>query len=186
METIKRTKIVDVLKSDAFGTTVNVKGWVRTRRGSKQVNFIALNDGSTINNVQIVVDVDKLGDEFLKPITTGASISVNGILTQSQGKGQNVEIQATEIEIFGTADPATYPLQKKGHSMEFLREIAHLRPRHEYIWSRYSVFVIIWLTLSISFSMIEAFSISIRRSSRLPTVRVPDRCSKLLPRICTT
>ena len=99
METIKRTKIVDVLKSDAFGTTVNVKGWVRTRRGSKQVNFIALNDGSTINNVQIVVDVDKLGDEFLKPITTGASISVNGILTQSQGKGQNVEIQATEIEI---------------------------------------------------------------------------------------
>ena len=69
METIKRTKIVDVLKSDAFGTTVNVKGWVRTRRGSKQVNFIALNDGSTINNVQIVVDVDKLGDEFLKPIT---------------------------------------------------------------------------------------------------------------------
>ena len=129
METIKRTKIVDVLKSDAFGTTVNVKGWVRTRRGSKQVNFIALNDGSTINNVQIVVDVDKLGDEFLKPITTGASISVNGILTQSQGKGQSVEIQATEIEIFGTADPATYPLQKKGHSMEFLREIAHLRPR---------------------------------------------------------
>ena len=79
METIKRTKIVDVLKSDAFGTTVNAKGWVRTRRGSKQVNFIALNDGSTINNVQIVVDVDKLGDEFLKPITTGASISVNGI-----------------------------------------------------------------------------------------------------------
>ena len=99
MEAIKRTKIVDVLKSDAFGTTVNVKGWVRTRRGSKQVSFIALNDGSTINNVQIVVDVDKLGDEFLKPITTGASISVNGILTQSQGKGQNVEIQATEIEI---------------------------------------------------------------------------------------
>lgn len=97
METIKRTKIVDVLKSDAFGTTVNVKGWVRTRRGSKQVNFIALNDGSTINNVQIVVDVDKLGDEFLKPITTGASISVNGILTQSQGKGQNVEIQLPRL-----------------------------------------------------------------------------------------
>ena len=99
METIKRTKIVDVLKSEAFGTTVNVKGWVRTRRGSKQVNFIALNDGSTINNVQIVVDVDKLGEEFLKPVTTGASLSVNGILTASQGKGQRVEIQATEIEI---------------------------------------------------------------------------------------
>ena len=129
METITRTKIVDVLKSEAYGTTVNVKGWVRTRRGSKQVSFIALNDGSTINNVQIVVDVEKLGEEFLKPITTGACISVNGELVKSQGQGQNVEIQATEIQIYGTADPATYPLQKKGHSLEFLREIAHLRPR---------------------------------------------------------
>ena len=129
METITRTKIVDVLKSEAYGTTVNVKGWVRTRRGSKQVSFIALNDGSTINNVQIVVDVEKLGEEYLKPITTGACISVNGELVKSLGQGQNVEIQATEIQIYGTADPATYPLQKKGHSLEFLREIAHLRPR---------------------------------------------------------
>ena len=129
MELVKRTKIVDLLKSEAYGSTVNVKGWVRTRRGSKQVSFIALNDGSTINNIQIVVDVEKLGEDFLKPITTGASISVNGVLVQSLGKGQNVEIQATEIEIYGTADPNTYPLQKKGHSMEFLREIAHLRPR---------------------------------------------------------
>ena len=129
METIKRTKIVDVLQSTAYGSTVNVKGWVRTRRGSKQVSFIALNDGSTINNVQVVVDVEKFGDAYLKPITTGASLSVNGTLVQSQGKGQSVEIQATEIEIYGTADPMTYPLQKKGHSMEFLREIAHLRPR---------------------------------------------------------
>ena len=119
MEAIKRTKIVDVLKSEAFGTTVNVKGWVRTRRGSKQVSFIALNDGSTINNVQIVVDVDKLGEEFLKPITTGASISVNGTLVQSQGKGQNVEIQATEIEIYGSADPNTYPLHKFFHDRGF-------------------------------------------------------------------
>ena len=129
METIKRTKIVDVLKSTAYDTVVNVKGWVRTRRGSKQVNFIALNDGSTINNVQVVVDVDKFDEEVLKLITTGASLSVNGLLIKSQGKGQNVEIQATEIEVYGTADPTTYPLQKKGHSMEFLREIAHLRPR---------------------------------------------------------
>jgi len=129
METISRTKVVDVLQCNAFGDTVNVKGWVRTRRGSKQVNFIALNDGSTINNVQIVVDVEKFGEEFLKPITTGACINVNGILVESQGQGQNAEVQATEIEIFGTADPVTYPLQKKGHSMEFLREIAHLRPR---------------------------------------------------------
>lgn len=129
MEKISRTKITDLLKSDAFGTTVNVKGWVRTRRGSKQINFIALNDGSTIHNLQIVVDIEKFGEDFLKPITTGACISVNGTLTASQGSGQKVEIQASEIEIYGTADPATYPLQKKGHSMEFLREIAHLRPR---------------------------------------------------------
>lgn len=129
METIKRTRIADVLKSRAFGSEVNVKGWVRTRRGSKQVNFIALNDGSTINNVQVVVDIEKLGEEYLKPVTTGACISVNGLLVESQGKGQPVEIQATGIEIYGTADPNTYPLQKKGHSLEFLREIAHLRPR---------------------------------------------------------
>jgi asparaginyl-tRNA synthetase len=129
METISRTKIVDVLKSEAFGTQVNVKGWVRTRRGSKLVNFIALNDGSTINNVQVVVDVEKFGEEYLKPITTGACINVNGTLVASQGQGQSAEIQATEIQIYGTADPNTYPLQKKGHSLEFLREIAHLRPR---------------------------------------------------------
>ncbi|MDD2438147.1 MAG: asparagine--tRNA ligase [Massilibacteroides sp.] len=129
METITRTKIADVLKSKSFGEKVNVKGWVRTRRGSKSVNFIALNDGSTINNVQIVVDIEKLGEAYLKPVTTGACISANGILVESQGKNQNVEIQATEILIYGTADPLTFPLQKKGHSLEFLREIAHLRPR---------------------------------------------------------
>ena len=129
MEVITRIRIVDLLKSEDYGAVVNVKGWVRTRRGSKSVSFIALNDGSTINNVQIVVDVVKLGEEFLKPITTGACISVNGTLVKSQGQGQTVEIQATEIQIYGTADPATYPLQKKGHSLEFLREVAHLRPR---------------------------------------------------------
>ncbi len=124
-----RTKIIDVLKMDAYGTDVNVKGWVRTRRGSKQVAFIALNDGSTIHNIQIVADIDKLNEDLLKPVTTGACISVIGKLVQSQGKGQNVEIQADRIDILGAADTNTYPLQKKGHSMEFLREIAHLRPR---------------------------------------------------------
>jgi len=125
-----RTKIVEVLKMSAYGTTLNVKGWVRTRRrGSKQINFIALNDGSTIHNLQIVADVDRFDEEFLKPVTTGACISVTGQLLESQGAGQQVELQADEIHIYGTADPATYPLQKKGHSMEFLREIAHLRPR---------------------------------------------------------
>jgi len=128
MEKISRTKVVDVLRQTDFGATVNVKGWVRTRRGSKQVNFIALNDGSTIHNVQIVVDLEKFDEEMLRQITTGACLSVNGILTESPGAGQSAEIQATEIEVLGTCDN-TYPLQKKGHSLEFLREVAHLRPR---------------------------------------------------------
>lgn len=128
MEKISRTKIVDLLKREDFGEMVNVKGWVRTRRGSKQVNFVALNDGSTINNVQVVIDVENFDDGMLKDITTGACLSVNGVLTESVGSGQKAEIQAREIEVLGTSDN-TYPLQKKGHSMEFLREIAHLRPR---------------------------------------------------------
>ncbi|MDR2775664.1 MAG: asparagine--tRNA ligase [Tannerella sp.] len=127
---MKRTRIIDVLKMEAYDDTdVNVKGWVRTRRGSKQVAFVALNDGSTIHNIQIVADINKLGDEILRQVNTGACISVDGKLTHSPGKGQNVEIQADAIEILGAADPNTYPLQKKGHTLEFLREIAHLRPR---------------------------------------------------------
>ena len=106
-----------------------VKGWVRTRRGNKQVGFIALNDGSTIKNLQIVVDLEKFDEETLKPVTTGACIAVTGRLVESQGKGQEAEVQAETLQVYGTADPQTYPLQKKGHTMEFLREIAHLRPR---------------------------------------------------------
>ena len=128
METIKRTKIADLLKSKAFGTTVNVKGWVRTRRNSKQVAFVALNDGSTINNVQIVIDADKFDEELVKQFTTGACLSVNGTLVESIGGGQSVEIQATEIELLGACD-STYPLQKKGQTMEYMRTVAHLRPR---------------------------------------------------------
>ena len=128
MENIRRTKVVDVLKRTDFGALVNVKGWVRTRRGSKKVSFIALNDGSVIHNVQIVVDLDSFDENLLKDITTGACLSVNGVLTESVGSGQQVEIQAREIEVLGVADN-TYPLQKKGHSMEFLREVAHLRMR---------------------------------------------------------
>ena len=124
-----RTKIVDLLKSKDFDKEVNVKGWVRTRRGNKNVNFIALNDGSTINNIQVVVDLASFDDETLKPITTGACVSVTGNLVQSQGAGQTVEVQAKNIKVYGAADPETYPLQKKGHTLEFLREIAHLRPR---------------------------------------------------------
>jgi len=104
-------------------------GWVRTRRGNKHVQFVALNDGSTVKNVQIVFDMSQFTDEQLKPITTGSSIKVDGVLAESMGKGQSVEIQARELEVFGTADPEAYPLQKKGHTLEFLREKAHLRPR---------------------------------------------------------
>ncbi len=129
MEKIRRTKVVELLQSEDFGKTINVKGWVRTRRGNKQVSFVALNDGSTIHNIQIVIDLANFDEEMLKPITTGACINVNGTYVESQGQGQKGEILAKEIEIFGAADPATYPLQKKGHSLEFLREIAHLRPR---------------------------------------------------------
>lgn len=124
-----RTKIAELLKSKtAVGTDVVVKGWVRTKRGNKNVAFIALNDGSIIHNIQIVADVNKFDESLLKNITTGSCIKVCGKLVESLGSGQPVEIQADSIEIYGTTD-ASYPLQKKGHSLEFLREIAHLRPR---------------------------------------------------------
>lgn len=129
MEQIKRTKIVDLLKHTPTGQEVNVKGWVRSKRGNKNVSFIALNDGSTIKNIQIVVDAATFDENTLKPITTGACVSVNGNLVASQGKGQTMEINATQIQLYGEANPDVYPLQKKGHSLEFLREIAHLRPR---------------------------------------------------------
>ena len=119
METLRRTKIADIFNPELINTTVCVKGWVRTRRGNKHVNFIALNDGSTIKNIQVVVDLANFDEETLKPITTGASLCVVGKLVESMGKGQTAEIQAEKIEIYGTADPELYPLQKKGHSLEF-------------------------------------------------------------------
>ncbi|MBQ0112765.1 MAG: asparagine--tRNA ligase [Bacteroidales bacterium] len=132
MDTLKRVEIKTLFIEQAktmVGTQVRVKGWVRTKRGNKNVAFIALNDGSTINNIQIVADVANFDEELLKKITTGASLCVDGNLVESMGKGQSVEIQATNIVLYGEADVNTYPLQKKGHSMEFLRDIAHLRPR---------------------------------------------------------
>lgn len=124
-----REQIKELLKSNALETEVFTQGWVRTKRGNKNVAFIALNDGSTINNIQIVVDVPSFDQELLKLVTTGSCIAVTGKLVKSMGSGQAVEIQAKEIKLYGTADPDEYPLQKKGHSWEFLREIAHLRPR---------------------------------------------------------
>ncbi len=124
-----RNMVKELLQSEAYGTDVHVKGWVQTKREGKNVAFIALNDGSVIHHLQIVADVANFGEETLKKITTGACLAVTGTLVASQGAGQKVEIMAKEIEIYGTADPEQYPLQPKKHSMEFLREIAHLRPR---------------------------------------------------------
>jgi asparaginyl-tRNA synthetase len=126
---IKRTKIKEMLSSGLPGSDVLVKGWVRTKRGNKNIQFIALNDGSTIRNIQVVADTATFDEALLKDISTGACIAVTGKLVESQGQGQSVEIRAESIELYGKSDAETYPLQKKGHSMEFLRENAHLRPR---------------------------------------------------------
>ncbi len=126
--THKRLKVSELLK-ETPGKEILAKGWVRTKRGNKSIVFIALNDGSTINNIQVVCDTASFSEELLKSITTGSCIAVTGTLVESIGGGQAVEIQAKELLLYGVADPEKYPLQKKGHSMEFLREIAHLRPR---------------------------------------------------------
>ena len=125
---MKRTKVVDALTCTDFGKDINVKGWVRSHRSSKAVDFIALNDGSTIKNIQIVVDPSTIEEEKLKSITTGACISVIGTLVESQGAGQTSEIQCKEIEIYGLC-PSDYPMQKKGQSFEYMRKYGHMRLR---------------------------------------------------------
>ena len=132
---MNKLRLKDIIKTPevvGIGNPVDVKGWVRSRRGNNFVQFIALNDGSIVTNLQVVADTEKFDEALLKQITTGSCIHVTGKLVESQGKGQNVEVQAETIEVYGSADPEVYPLQKKGHSMEFLREIAHLRPRTNY------------------------------------------------------
>jgi asparaginyl-tRNA synthetase len=126
---MKRTKIAEILSKGETGKQLVVEGWVRTRRGNKNISFIALNDGSVIHNIQVVADMNVFTEEQLKDVTTGACLRVLGTLVPSEGQGQTVELRAEEILVYGKADPEVYPLQKKGHSMEFLREIAHLRPR---------------------------------------------------------
>ena len=126
---MKRIKIIEALSGSFVDSEVTVMGWVRTKRGNKNVAFVALNDGSIIHNLQVVFDLANFSEEVLQGVTTGAGVSVTGKLVASLGKGQTVEMQATSLEVFGTADPESYPLQKKGHSLEFLRSIAHLRPR---------------------------------------------------------
>lgn len=129
---MKRSKIVDLLKGDVsslLNQEILIKGWVRTKRGNKNVAFVALNDGSIIHNIQVVFDLNNFSEDSLKLVTTGSCVAIIGTLVSSQGSGQSVEIQAKTIELYGTADSEKYPLQKKGHTLEFLREIAHLRPR---------------------------------------------------------
>lgn len=125
---VTRSKVKDLLKATP-GQEVLAKGWVRTKRGNKQIKFIALNDGSTVNNIQVVADMANFDEALIAKITTGASISVTGDLIESVGSGQAVEIQAKEIEVLGECDPVRYPLQKKNTSLEYLRTMAHLRPR---------------------------------------------------------
>jgi asparaginyl-tRNA synthetase len=126
---MQRSKVADLLRSNEIGKAFIVKGWVRTRRGNKQVNFVALNDGSGINNLQVVIDMSHFDEALVRRITTGSAITVEGELQASQGSGQNVELLAKTVEILGDSDPDKYPLQPKKHSLEFLREIAHLRFR---------------------------------------------------------
>ena len=125
----QKFKVIKILQEQEIGRKVKVNGWVRTKRESKNVVFIALNDGSIIHNLQIVADPAKFDEGLIKDITTGACLSVQGELVESFGGGQKVELQAEKIDLLGKADPDEYPLQPKRHSMEFLREIAHLRPR---------------------------------------------------------
>lgn len=124
-----RTKIVDLLKKGKADEKVTVYGWVRTKRGNKHVNFVALNDGSTIHNLQLVVDMTQTDENIIKKVSTGAAICASGVLQASQGSGQNIELHCDKIEVLGESNPETYPLQPKRHSLEFMREIAHLRFR---------------------------------------------------------
>ena len=125
---MKRTKVIDALKRTDFGSEITVMGWVRSKRGSKGIFFIALNDGSTIKNIQIVGEDQNFDEETVKLITTGACLKVVGTLVESPAAGQASEIQAKQIEVLGECDN-TYPLQKKGASWEYLRTVAHMRPR---------------------------------------------------------
>ncbi len=124
-----KLSVKELLQSVDCGKEVEISGWVRTKRGNKQVNFIALNDGSTVNNIQVVLDMNCFPEDLLKKVTTGAAIHVKGLLVESAGAGQSREIQASVLEVLGEADPEKYPIQPKKHSLEFLREVAHLRFR---------------------------------------------------------
>ena len=175
METVIRTKVKDLLKSEP-GKEVLAKGWVRTKRGNKNVAFIALNDGSTINNIQIVVDKTAENEAVLAKVTTGACIAVWGNLVESMGGGQATEIQASAIEVYGECDPVRYPLQKKDTSFEFLRTVAHLRPRTNTFGAIYRVRNQMAYAIH-KFFHEKGFVYMQLRSSQHQTARVQVRCS---------
>ncbi|MBT7895468.1 MAG: asparagine--tRNA ligase [Flavobacteriales bacterium] len=126
---MNKLRIIDIITNPKINEVININGWVRTRRGSKDISFVALNDGSTIKNLQIVVELSKFKEDLIKKITTGSCINVEGVIVSSSGSEQTLEINAKKINILGSADSSEYPLQPKKHSLEFLREKAHLRFR---------------------------------------------------------
>ena len=191
---MKRVEIKQALQMQASDNEITVMGWVRNKRGSKNVAFIALNDGSTINNLQLVVDLNVIPEEKLALMHAGASLWAKGVLVASMGSGQAVELSVKEIGLFGPANPDEYPLQPKKHSLEFLRDIAHLRfrtntfgavmrLRHAMVFAIHKFFtgVTPWCLPSISSSPSEASTTFTRHSSRLQTAKALARCSKSLP-----
>ena len=171
MEKIARTRVVDALKRTDYGSLVNVKGWVRTHRSSKAVHFIAVNDGSTINNMQVVVDPEKVDAELLKQVTTGACVGVTGILVESMGAGQSSEIQCQELVVYGLCGN-DFPMQKKGQSFEVMRKNAHLRLRTN------SIGAVMRIRHHMTISTAMDITISTHPSSLAATARGLDRCSR--------
>ena len=171
---LKRTKIVSLLEADQPIEKVLVKGWVRTRRDAKDFSFIELNDGSSLKNIQIIANNNLSNYEEVKKITTGSSLAVTGALVESKGGNQKYEIVAGEIEIYSLA-PDDFPLQKKKHTDEYLRTIAHLRPRTNNT-VRLSVFVRNCLLPYTNFLTTAVSAMSIRRLSPVRTARVPAKC----------
>jgi asparaginyl-tRNA synthetase len=174
---MKRSTVKELLSATEKNAEVLLKGWVRTRRGNNQVAFIAVNDGSIIHNIQVVADLSAFPEETMKRVTTGSSISVSGLLVESMGKGQSVEIQAKNLEVLGDSDPEVYPLQKKGHSFEFLREIAHLRFRTNTFGAVFRIRHALAFAIH-KFYNDKGFFTCIPPSSQLPMPKVPVPCSR--------
>ena len=173
---MQNLSVAELLKADHILQEIEIKGWVKTFRSNR---FIALNDGSTIKNIQCVLDFEKTPEDVLKLISTGAAIEVKGVLVESQGKGQTVEIQVAEIIILGASNPDEYPIQPKKHSMEFLRENAHLRIRT----NTFSAVMRVRSVLSFAihqYFINNGFFISMRQLSQVLTQRVRVKCSVFL------